>query len=139
MNLKSHFIYNFTTMEVRLDTYLWAIRMFKSRTLASNAIKAGKVKLKGNLVKASRVVQVNDTYTITIGDGYKKTIEVVLVIDKRQAYEKVKDAYIDHSPPIEKERKLETMFFKVNVKQEKGSGRPTKKNRRDLGKQGGWF
>ncbi len=113
--------------------------MYKSRTLASSAVKAGKVKLKENQVKPSHVVSVGETYTLSIGNGQKKIIEVVQVIDKRQSYEKVKDCYIDHSPPVEKTEKLENMFFTLNVKQEKGSGRPTKRDRRNLGKMGGWF
>ncbi len=113
--------------------------MYKSRTLASTAVKAGKVKLADNAVKPSHVVNVGETYTISIGSGHKKIIEVVRIIDKRQAFEMVKDCYIDHSPPIEKTEKLENMFFTLNVKQDKGSGRPTKRDRRNLGKMGGWF
>jgi ribosome-associated heat shock protein Hsp15 len=126
-------------VEVRLDTYLWAIRLFKSRTLASSAIKGGKVKLKEKNVKPSHITAVGETYTINLGSDLKKIIEVAVLIQKRASYEKVKHAYIDHSPPILKEEKLEDMFFKNNVKNEKGSGRPTKKNRRDLKKKGGWF
>jgi ribosome-associated heat shock protein Hsp15 len=117
---------------------LWAIRMYKSRTLAATAIKAGKVKLNGEAVKPARMAAVGDTYTINIS-SQKKIIEAVSLIDKRGSYEMVKDCYIDHSPPPEKTEKLETMFFTMNVKQDKGSGRPTKKNRRNLGKEGGWF
>ncbi len=126
-------------MEVRLDTYLWAIRLFKSRTLASSAIKGGKVKFKEKNVKPSHVVAIGETYTVNIGSEHKKIIEVAVLIEKRGSYEKVKHAYVDHSPPIVKEEKLENMFFKNNVKNEKGSGRPTKKDRRDLKKKGGWF
>jgi ribosome-associated heat shock protein Hsp15 len=126
-------------VEVRLDTYLWAIRMFKSRTLASSAIKGNKVKLKEKPVKPSHVVTVGETYTITIDSDHKKIIEVAVLIEKRGSYEKVKHCYLDHSPPIVKQEKLESMFYKTNVKNDKGAGRPTKKNRRDLKKKGGWF
>ncbi len=113
--------------------------MYKSRTLASTAVKAGKVKLNENPVKPSHVVSIGETYIISIGNGQKKIIEVVKLIDKRQAYEVVKECYVDHSPPVEKTEKLENMFFTLNVKQDKGSGRPTKRDRRNLGKMGGWF
>lgn len=126
-------------MEVRLDTYLWAIRIYKSRTLASSEIRGGKVKFKDKNVKPSHVVVVGETFKINLGSDTKKIIEVAVLIEKRQSFEKIKHAYIDYSPPIEKTEKLESMFFKTNVKSEKGSGRPTKKNRRDLGEQGGWF
>lgn len=126
-------------MQVRLDTYLWAIRQFKSRTLASTSIKSGKVKLNEKPIKPSHFVVIGEIYTINLGGGVKKVIEAVKLIEKRQSYENVKHCYIDHSPPIEKVEKLESVFFKSNVKQDKGTGRPTKKNRRDLGKHGGWF
>jgi ribosome-associated heat shock protein Hsp15 len=126
-------------MPVRLDTYLWAIRIYKSRTLAASEIRGGRVKFKDKVIKPSHMVSIGEIFNINLGSDNKKTIEVAVVIEKRQSAEKIKHAYIDHSPPIEKQDKLETMFFKTNVKSEKGSGRPTKKNRRDLGKQGGWF
>jgi ribosome-associated heat shock protein Hsp15 len=113
--------------------------MFKSRTLAAASIKGGKVKFKEKNVKPAHVVAVGETYTISLGSDHKKIVEVAALIEKRGPYEKVKHAYIDHSPPMLKEEKLEDMFFKNNVKNEKGSGRPTKKNRRDLKKKGGWF
>jgi len=124
---------------VRLDTYLWAIRMFKSRTLASSAIKGGRVKLNEKPVKPSHAVCIGETYTITMDSDYKKIVEVLELIEKRGSFENVKHCYVDHSPPLEKKEKLESMFFKTNVRSEKGSGRPTKKNRRDLKKKGGWF
>ena len=127
-----------TKKEIRIDTYLWAIRVFKSRTLASDAIKGGKVKLNESNVKAAHVVKIGETYTITIGT-HKKIIEVTGLIEKRGNYETAKQNYIDHSPPIEKSERQGNAFFTMNVKHEKGSGRPTKKNRRNLGKEGGWF
>lgn len=125
--------------EVRLDTYLWAIRMFKSRSLASDAIKGGKVKLNENAIKASHTVKVGETYTITISSNHKKIIEVTGITEKRGNFETAKKFYTDHSPPIEKVEKQARAFFTMNVKQEKGSGRPTKKDRRKLKKDGGWF
>jgi ribosome-associated heat shock protein Hsp15 len=118
-------------MEVRADTYLWAIRMYKSRTLAAEAIKGGKVKLNGENLRPSHHVKIGETYTLTIGSS-KKIIEVSGLVEKRGGYEVAKKFYIDHSPPAEQNGKLPDMFFKVNVKRAKGSGRPTKKERRDL-------
>ena len=125
--------------EVRIDTFLWAIRMFRSRSLASDAIKGGKVKLNEANVKPSHVVKPGETYTITISSDNKKIIEVTGLTDKRGNFETAKKFYIDHSPPMEKREKQEKAFFTMNVKQEKGSGRPTKKDRRNLKKDGGWF
>lgn len=117
-------------MEVRADTYLWAIRMYKSRTLASEAIKAGKVKLNDENVKASHVVKIGERYTMTIS-SVKKIIEVSGLIEKRQSFDIAKLHYIDHSPPVEKTEVFPSVFMST-VKREKGSGRPTKKDRRDI-------
>ncbi len=124
---------------IRADTYLWAIRMFKSRTLASTAIKGGKVKLNETNIKASHIVKIGEVYTITISPQVKKTIEVVGLTDKRGNYQIAKQFYNDHSPVLEKSEKQDKAFFSMNIKTEKGSGRPTKRNRRNLGKEGGWF
>lgn len=124
-------------MEVRVDTYLWAIRMYKSRSLAAEAIKGNKVKLNDEVVKPAHIVKLGERYTMSMSQGVKKIIEVTGFIEKRQSFEIAKQHYIDHSPPMEKTEKLEDMFFRVNIKREKGSGRPTKKDKRDL-KDFGW-
>lgn len=119
-------------MEVRADTYLWAIRMYKSRTLASEAIKGGKVKLDGDNFKPSHVVKVGERYTMSIGYD-KKIIEVTALIEKRQSFEIAQKHYTDHSPVPEKKGEFfPSVFFKTNIKRERGSGRPTKKDRRDI-------
>ena len=123
--------------EIRLDTYLWAIRMYKSRSLASEAIKGNKVKLNDENVKASHTIKIGEIYTLSMSQGVKKIIEVSGFIEKRQSFETAKQHYIDHSPPVEKTEKLEDLFFKVNVKRDKGTGRPTKKDKRDL-RDFGW-
>lgn len=118
--------------EIRLDSYLWAIRMYKSRSLASDAIKGNKVKLNDENVKPAHIVKIGERYTLSMPQGVKKIIEVSGLIEKRQSYEIAKLHYIDHSPPVEKTEKLESMFFTVNIHRERGSGRPTKKDRRDM-------
>ena len=122
---------NPTTLSIRADTYLWAIRMYKSRTLAGTAIKGGKVKLDNVNFKPSHIVKVGERFTLTIGT-IKKIIEVVSLTEKRGSFDTAKKHYIDHSPPIEKTEKQAAAFFKVNIKREKGLGRPTKKERRDM-------
>lgn len=119
-------------MEVRADTYLWAIRMYKSRTLASDAIKGGKVKCDGENFKPSHVVKIGERYTMSIGYD-KKIIEVTAFIEKRQSFEIAQQHYTDHSPVAEKKGEFfPSVFFKSNIKRERGSGRPTKKDRRDI-------
>ena len=116
----------------RLDSYLWAIRMYKSRSLASDAIKGNKVKLNDEVVKAAHIVKIGERYTLSYPQGVKKIIEVTGIIDKRQSFAIAKENYIDHSPPIEKTERLDSVFFIPNIKRDKGTGRPTKKDRRDM-------
>jgi ribosome-associated heat shock protein Hsp15 len=117
---------------IRLDSYLWAIRMYKSRSLASDAIKSNKVKLSDELVKASHLVKIGERYTLSFPQGIKKIIEVSGLIDKRQSYDIAKENYIDHSPPIEKTAQMDSAFLMPNMQRDRGTGRPTKKDRRDM-------
>lgn len=82
-------------------------------------------------LKPSRLVRIGERYTLSIGNS-KKIIEVLGLTDQRGNFETAKKFYADHSPPPEKNEKLPAAFFKVNIKRDKGSGRPTKKDRRDL-------
>jgi ribosome-associated heat shock protein Hsp15 len=104
--------------------------MYKSRTLASEAIKGGKVKLNNENFKPSHFVKVGETYSMSIGYT-KKIIEVVSLIEKRGSFEIAKQHYLDKSPAPEKNEILPSVFFKPTVKRERGLGRPTKKDRRD--------
>ena len=117
---------------IRLDSYLWAIRMYKSRSLASDAIKSNKVKLSDELVKASHIVKIGERYTLSFPQGVKKIIEVSGLINKRQSYDIAKENYVDHSPPVEKIAHMDSVFFMPNMQRDRGTGRPTKKDRRDM-------
>ncbi|MBL7935625.1 MAG: RNA-binding S4 domain-containing protein [Bacteroidia bacterium] len=117
---------------IRLDSYLWAIRMYKSRSLASDAIKSNKVKLNDELVKAAHIVKIGERYTMSFPQGVKKIIEVTGIIEKRQSYEIAKENYIDHSPPVEKLERMPSVFLMPNMQRDRGAGRPTKKDRRDM-------
>jgi len=112
--------------------------MYKSRTLAAVAIKGGKVKLNLNTeqesnvnFKPSHAVKIGERFILTIGTS-KKIIEVTALTDKRGSFDFAKTHYTDHSPPPEKKESFPSVFFKVNVKREKGAGCPTKKDRRDM-------
>jgi ribosome-associated heat shock protein Hsp15 len=117
---------------VRLDSYLWAIRMYKSRSLANDAIKSNKVKLNDEIIKAAHIVKIGERYTMSFPQGVKKIIEVTGIIDKRQSYDIAKENYIDHSPPIEKLERMPSVFFMPNMQRDRGAGRPTKKDKRDM-------
>lgn len=124
------------TEKIRLDKYLWAIRVFKTRSLAATACDKGKVKLNDNPAKASHTVKIGETYHIRIDTDYTRIIEVVKLLDKRHAFSYVKDYFVDHSPPREKKEMGLDAFILPQAKREKGSGRPTKKDRRNIGKSG---
>lgn len=117
--------------KLRLDKYLWAIRIFKTRTLATEAIDAGKVRFNGQSVKASRTVGIGDQYEIRTSTR-KWLIEVTGLLPTRAAYEVAQRHYIDRTPEEDKEivKPLHAAFF--TGKRLSKTGRPTKKQRRDL-------
>jgi len=119
------------TPKVRLDKYLWSIRIFKTRTLAADACDQGKVKFMGHAAKAARTVNVGDEYEIK-AEARKWVIKVTSVIDKRVQYAEAIKNYVDITPAEELERmKFEASAFYTGKRNSK-IGRPTKKQRRDL-------
>ena len=119
------------TPKVRLDKYLWSIRIFKTRTLAADACDQGKVKFMGHAAKAARTVTVGDEYEIK-AEARKWVIKVTGVIDKRVQYAEAIKNYVDLTPAEDLERmKFEASAFYTGKRNSK-IGRPTKKQRRDL-------
>lgn len=118
--------------KVRIDKYLWAIRVFKTRSLAADNCFKGKVTCNNVQVKSSYIVKKGDTYHIKIHKEYSKIIEVVDLVDKRGSYESMKPFYIDHSPPYKPLHSEPSAFYSPAPSREKGTGRPTKKDRRNL-------
>ena len=116
--------------KVRLDKYLWAIRLFKTRTQAATAIDAGKVKYNGDNVKASRIVGIGDQYDIKT-EARKWIIEVKSIIDTRVQYSEAIKHYTDKTPPELIEAQKSAFSFNTGKRMSK-SGRPTKKDRRSL-------
>lgn len=116
--------------KVRLDKYLWAIRIFKTRTQAATAIDNGKVKLNGEAVKPSRTVSINDLYEIKT-DARKWIIQVLGLLDSRVQYTEAIQYYTDLTPPEDNTMKP-TAFVENTGKRQSKQGRPTKKNRRNL-------
>lgn len=118
--------------KVRLDKYLWSIRIFKTRTLATEAIDDGKVKWNGNKIKPARVVALGDRYDIKTPTR-KWTIEVVGLVSNRVGYEDAITKYVDLTSEEDKVIiKPLTSGFHTGKRISK-TGRPTKKQRRDLG------
>ena len=118
-------------LKVRLDKYLWSIRVFKTRTQAADACDQGKVKFMGHAAKAAKTVNVGDEYEIK-AEARKWVIRVTNVIDKRVQYAEAIKNYVDITPAEELERlKYEASAFYTGKRNSK-IGRPTKKQRRDL-------
>ena len=116
--------------EVRIDKYLWAIRAFKTRTEAADACKGGKVKINGGDIKPSRDVKIGDTITVRKG-AILFTYKVKEILDKRVGASLV-DNYADNLTPQEELDKMRAPVETFFLKRERGSGRPTKKERREL-------
>ena len=113
---------------VRMDKWLWAARLFKTRSLAADAIKGGKVKVDGNPVKPSREVKEGDVIQVQI-DQLHKVVQVKTVIKNRVSAKQVPEVYTDLTPKEEYER-IEFMHAYKAEWRERGAGRPTKKERR---------
>jgi ribosome-associated heat shock protein Hsp15 len=118
--------------KLRLDKYLWAIRLFKTRTLAATACDKGRVKSNGEAVKASRVVRINDIYEVKTDDK-KWVVKVTGLLPARVQYAEAIKYYEDFTPPEEKERVAYQASSFHSGKRLSKIGRPTKKERRDLG------
>jgi ribosome-associated heat shock protein Hsp15 len=119
--------------KLRIDKYLWSIRMYKTRSLATDAIDRGKVSCNGIKVKPSKTVHIGETYELKMEGGVTKTVEVTGFIFKRQSYEEAIKHYIDKTPIEEKTKhNVEASSFHTGKRLSK-IGRPTKKERRDLG------
>lgn len=117
--------------KVRIDKYLWAIRVFKTRSLATEAIDKGKVKLNGDNIKASKNVTVKDMIEAKT-EARKWVIEVTGIIDKRVAYSEAIKNYNDLTPEedLQKDNFMPSSFH--TGKRLSKIGRPTKKHRRDI-------
>jgi len=117
--------------KLRIDKYLWAIRIFKTRRLAADACDSGRVKMNGSSVKAAKPVHVGEEYDIRTPDR-KWVIEVTGLPDNRRAYSEAINFYKDKTPPEDLNlNKSEAPSFYTGKRLSK-VGRPTKQQRRDL-------
>lgn len=118
------------TDKLRIDKYLWAIRIFKTRSLATDACKAGRIKLDQQSIKPSYVVKIGDVYHIQ-KDQQKKIIKVVGLLERRLDAPSVQQYFEDLSP-VNDTPKLHSVFTVPVLKRDRGTGRPTKKERREI-------
>ena len=117
--------------KLRLDKYLWCIRLFKTRSQAGDACDNGKIKLNGDNVKAARTVTVGDEYEVKT-EAKRWRIKVTALLDHRVQYSEAIKHYDDITPPEEIDRiKFQAAVFHTGKRMSK-QGRPTKRDKRDL-------
>ena len=115
---------------VRIDKWLWSVRLYKSRSLATHACLAGHVKIGGNSVKPSRDVQVGEIITALTGRLHR-SVKVLALLDQRVRAKLVSQFLEDLTPPDEYARAREE-YLQSAARYPSGFGRPTKKQRRQL-------
>jgi ribosome-associated heat shock protein Hsp15 len=124
--------YTLMKEKLRLDKYLWAIRIFKTRSQAAFACEQGKVKQNGASVKASKNIVIGEKFEIKT-EHKKWVIEVSSLLYERKQFSEAINFYIDLTPEEEKQRIEISQFAFQTGKRQSKVGRPTKKTRRDLG------
>ena len=117
--------------KLRVDKYLWAIRLFKTRSQAGDACSKGKVKFLGENIKASKTVNIGDEYEVKT-EHKRWVIKVTGLLEKRVQYAEAVKFYTDITPPEELDRiTFQAATFNTGKRPSK-IGRPTKKERRDI-------
>lgn len=115
---------------MRVDKYLWCVRVFKTRSIATNACKQGKVKIGGQVVKPSR--EVFPTDRIDVRKNQIDYVFDVLDLPSNRVGAKISGLYVVDKTPEENFEKLELLKYSQDYYRKKGAGRPTKKDRRDI-------
>ncbi len=123
---------------VRIDKYLWAVRLFKTRSMAAEACKKGKVSMNNMSVKSSRVIKAGDEIDIRI-PPITRRYKVLDVAEKRMGAKLTPD-FVKDITPVDQLEMLELSKLAGNANRARGLGRPTKKDRRDLERlqEGDW-
>ena len=114
----------------RIDKYLWAVRVFKTRTEATDACKGNKVKVDGVAVKPSRPVKVGNT--IEVRKGSVQYIDKVKALLENRVGARLVPEYAENLTPQSELDKLRAPVETFFLKRDRGMGRPTKKDRRDM-------
>ena len=117
-------------MDVRVDTYLWALRIYKTRSIATDACTCGRVKMNGVEVKPSRMFHVGDIFTVRKGP-ITYTYRILQLWGNRLGAKMVPE-YLQDITPKEQLELLELARYAAQSGRDRGTGRPTKKDRRDI-------
>ena len=112
--------------ETRVDRWLWAVRIFKTRSAATDACRGGHVRVNGSPAKPATTVRVGDRVDATL-HGERRSLEVVQIIDKRVGAPIAATCLVDHTPVRPRGERTEAPFVR-----DRGAGRPTKRDRRQL-------
>ncbi|MEE1183899.1 MAG: RNA-binding S4 domain-containing protein [Paludibacteraceae bacterium] len=116
--------------EVRIDKWLWAMRLFKTRSIAADACKKGRISIGGNAVKPSRTITVG-----TVVEVKKPPITYsfkALQLTENRLGAKLVPEFMENVTPAEQYEILDRMRMVGFIDRDRGTGRPTKKERRDL-------
>ncbi|ALX67230.1 RNA-binding S4 domain-containing protein [Microbacterium sp. XT11] len=111
------------TDSVRIDSWLWAIRVFKTRSAATTACRAGHVRVNGDRVKAAQAVRIGDEVRIRVA-GFDRILIIRQLLVKRVSAPLAAAAYEDRTPVREPQAALAV--------RDRGAGRPTKRERREI-------
>ncbi len=117
--------------KIRIDKWLWAARFYKTRSLASEAIKGGKVSVNSHRAKPSREVELDDTLVLRQGFD-EKTVIVQALSDKRGPAVVAQQLYRETEDSIQKREKEKELRKLAAVQRPHGEGRPTKRSRRQI-------
>ena len=111
---------------VRLDVWLWSVRVYKTRSLATTAVRGGHVRVNGDPVKASYALKAGDEVRVRV-NGFDRILGVVQLLSKRVGAPVAAKAYEDRTPPPPPRE-----FVAPIVTRDRGAGRPTKRERREI-------
>ncbi len=117
---------------VRVDAWIWAVRLTKTRSLATAACKAGHVRVNGDRVKPAQTLKVGDTVRVRLGER-ERIVEVARIVAKRVGASVAAECVVDHTPPPPPPEHVAVAGVR-----DRGAGRPTKRDRRDLDRLRGY-
>lgn len=112
---------------VRLDAWIWSVRLAKTRSQAADACKGGHVRVNGEKVKPAQAVKVGDQVRVRRSDGWERVVTVTKLISKRVGPPAAAECYADQSPPPPPRE-----FAGPTAVRDRGAGRPTKRDRREV-------
>jgi len=118
--------------QIRADKFLWAVRLFKTRSLAADACKTGRITINNYPIKSSRLFAINEVFNLR-KNPVTYTYRVKEILSTRVG-PKLVENYLEDLTPPEELLKLDIEHQMPFVKRDRGSGRPTKKERRDIDK-----